>query len=51
VPRKKRGSPLVAASSKREAVGLALEHGQAVVVRAQAAGEHRVAVEQQVLRR
>src|ERR1700730_7678620 len=38
-------------TQQRRAVGLRLEHRQAVVVRAQAAGEQRLAVQQQVLRR
>ena len=51
VPRKKRGSPLASASSSAAPVGFGLEHRQAVQVRADAAGEQRVAIEQQVLRR
>ena len=38
-------------AQQRLAVALALEHGQAVVVRPQPAGEDGVAVEQQVVRR
>ena len=51
VPRKKRASSLVAASISALPIALALQHGQAVVVRTDAALEDRVAIQQQVLRR
>ena len=50
VPRNRRGVPPATASSSAARCALGLEHRQAVVVRAHAAGEQRVAVQQQVLR-
>jgi hypothetical protein len=48
VPRKNRSLPHVGRLDQRHAVRLALEHRQAVVVRADAAGEDGVAVVEQV---
>ena len=49
VPRKKRGSPPVAAATQREPVPLALDDRQAVVVRPHAADQQVVPVQDQVV--